>query len=105
MPNQNTILANRVVALGVAQRIDVTPPHKGTAWIMSDGEVAWISTEAFVSDWRVAGALMEECRKRGIHLRFDSTRVFVGPNASAFCRISDSLPRAIIEACVEALEQ
>lgn len=69
------------------------------------------TSHAFVRDWRVAGALMERCK----YLRQWSQRDDDQHEVHAICKgisnknqhsygLSESLPRAIIEACVLALE-
>lgn len=77
---------------------------------------AWLSAEQFVRDWRVAGALMEKCAKekskdgRTIALSF-GVEMFCATRAGSASptygvyleRTDESAPRAIIEACCEAL--
>ena len=106
-------LADAVVALGVGQRIDLEDPHSGTAWVLTeDCGTAWLTGESFVRDWRVAGALMEKCTD----LHYDTistwnskpslTTIIAwangGVDSSEEVEVNESLPRAIIEACVEA---
>ena len=62
-----------------------------------------LSPEGFVRDWRVAGALLERCEviaaaKSGNSSFVSDSWNFIWPNGN------ESLPRAIIEACVEALK-
>ena len=102
-------LADRIVACGVGSvnRSNKTIPY---AWQDKDGLWLAFTTKEFESDWRVAGAMMEKisagswemcdpgwyCEAyREVELQ-DGTR-------TTFCR-DQSLPRAICEACVEALE-
>lgn len=73
------------------------------------GVILWMHPHDFVRDWRVAGALMEKLPLW--HIRILGGDVVIAPNDEWGCpdysqRVdaeSDSLPRAIIEACVEAL--
>ena len=88
-------LAERVVALGAGKKIDSIY----YSWGQQAGK--------FVRDWRVAGALMEKCLSvEFITVRRTGERSAVaragGPTSDA---VDLSLPRAICEACVEALEQ
>ena len=101
-------LADRIVALGVGTR------HEG-----DDGRFSFLvyqrqpdiegyySAYAFVTDWRVAGALLEKAKGIWCANHFDDWRK---PDTGYFTALvnkslarSDCLPRAIIEACVEAL--
>ena len=96
-------LADKVVALGVG--------HFGEnpgEYYLNRSRIGLY--DSFVRDWRVAGALMEKCQEIvcGNYNEFyarcniydqDGEKEYEYPD-----RISnDSLPRAIIEACVEAL--
>ena len=59
----------------------------------------YIGAEQFLNDWRVAGALMEQC------LQKLGSIGFLALTLHGFHRaVKESLPRAIIEACVEALD-
>ena len=111
-------LADKVVALGVG-RVEgdyyVAPQeYMNFEEALMDEPLIYFSQ--FVRDWRVAGALMEKCRKRGYTIgmavvgatdievevcEYDAqlrehNQLGIGQN--------ESLPRAIIEACVEALD-
>jgi len=87
-------LADKVVALGVVEEID------GGFYLCSDHPKQFICDAgplrvydfSLVTDWRVAGALMEKMTAASM------LRVF-GPMAAR----ERPKPRAIIEACVEAL--
>jgi len=108
------ILADRVVALGVGEAIHVTyrSGEKFDGYcICRDDAHEEQTAEQFTEDWRVAGALMEKCADKdpdGLELYIEQKRDFVlqvwqgGP--STRIPIGDSLPRAIIEACVGALD-
>lgn len=110
-------LADAVVALGVG-RIDLTPHFGTTAW--SDGTpryvapncTGWHGAYGFVRDWRVAGAVMENC-PNGVRTCFDNrwcaqvwpiTDDDIEADFGPVC-MADSLPRAIIEAGVLALTE
>ena len=95
-------LADRIVALGVGE-------HCGD-WY---GIMAWDTAleaeildphdaDRFVRDWRVAGALMEELSdSKGTIGLVD---LFTAGPMYRLWGYHSSLPRAICEACVEALE-
>ena len=57
-----------------------------------------------VRDWRVAGALMEKCAFCSIVAHAGSWVVTAHNYRQVADDIGDSLPRAIVEACVRALE-
>ena len=95
-------LADRVVALGVGNR-------KGTVfWRNPDGHT--LDAPYFVRDPRVAIALMERCGLHVITIDTENAYPYVevwpqcGPDYY-YANIRDSLPRAIIKACVTALEE
>ena len=99
-------LADRCVALGVGKRTK----HKAAyhKWFLYDA----LEDEQFVRDWRVAGSLMEKVKDGGawfhdknkgwcaIHEASRAENAYYAgwENASG-----ESLPRTIIEACCEAL--
>ena len=90
----DTELADRLVKLGIISHYNNT----GTAH-----EREW--PETIVRDWLVAGALMEKLRGSAMcpsEWYFMDTlwKVYVGADITIR---NQSLPRAIIEACVEAL--
>jgi hypothetical protein len=92
-------LADAVVALGVGEPWGENFPG---CYRLGVTDMLSVDAYAFVRDWRVAGALMEKLRP------FDSNIYFW--NGMACVKVADnmrienkSLPRAIIEACVEAL--
>ncbi len=106
-------LADRIVALGVST-ID-TPQHQRPGWRDAN---EWITNdvEIFVRDWRVAGALMEKASQAAEHgLCKQVWRLFGGfyhfemYTGAAYevtaAKADESLPRAIIEACVDALDE
>lgn len=100
-------LADKIVALGVGwiqhhPNLPSTQVYRlGTYWDSADG---------FVRDWRVAGALSE--RVDGVeYARLTDGRwqCLICPPNGTFMKDSfaenESLPRAISEACVEALDE
>ena len=72
--------------------------------IVIDGIAHWMPAEKLVNDWRVAGAMMERCDSIiiGKGARF---RVEVTMNELSWVEptYGESLPRALNEACSEAL--
>jgi len=99
-------LADAVVALGVGSHDLGYPANLSTHGYAIGGQVMSIIT--FTTDWRVAGALMERVTQiRTKPLPIDGARyvanVAVGYEWSKGA--DDSLPRAIIEACVSALQE
>ena len=76
-------LADKVVALGLARETEIMAgghgnEHPETIYILNDNTLNAKDAKQFVREWSVAGALME--------------------------RVINKDTRAIIEACVEALE-
>ena len=99
-------LADAVVALGVGVSGNndwyLPPDHEFGA--------TSVSAQVFLRDWRVAGALMEKCREDAISINIDGihtqgyVEVFnLTDRKFPVANIDESLSRAIIEACVEAL--
>lgn len=90
-------LADRIVALGVART-------EGTQYFMLKGQPHTHNTaEQFVRDWRVAGALLSKlsaAEKAGKIKETDIQRIF----SDLVWQSKFDDPRAINEACVEALE-
>ena len=109
-------LADRVVALGVGKANQIYPDGIGKFYQV-DVDADWqtsVNESKFVRDWRVAGAMMERCRN--IHIYWDDIDFSVvahGPfvtgkttgkgEVDALSKNFYPLPRAIIEACCEAL--
>jgi len=110
-------LADRVVALGIGGYAKLTEADTEPYDFYGDFQ----SADQFVRDWRVAGALMEKCIGMAIEpLEIDSgygrgwevcncfsvnSKFGGGDHCYKFCKAeNESLPRAIIEACVEALD-
>ena len=84
-------LADRVVALGVGELLD--PDYHEQSYYHFDSDT-WFSSD-FVCSWVVAGALMEKVNESDFAYESYSIN-----------RVSSdkSLPRTIVEACVEALD-
>ena len=115
----DTELANKCVALGVGES---TLGDKGPLYRYDDANFSWSfddTANRFVRDWQVAGVLMEKVKGGFQYWRMDYTtddleggqlvqipdgHVWViEPDKESASRQDESLPRAIIEACVEAL--
>lgn len=100
-------LADKVVALGIGDttHVDTTTYYHLPVDSGTQAEGAY-GADAFVRDWRVAGLLMERCVvveiDKGIEEYEDIGLWTVGTNYGR--GENHSLPRAIIEACVTALE-
>ena len=97
-------LADRIVALGVGLR---NPDEKD--WFVYGIPSLFPATTAkhFVRDWRVAGALMEKVPTIEL-AQLVNSQGWAAQAANEDCLYTEvrneSAPRAIIEACVEALE-
>ena len=91
-------LADKVVALGVFTALGTNEN------IYHIANAIPLTAHDFVRDWRVAGALMEKCedvnsvKRRNLGYVIES---IIGDRTGE--AQNDSLPRAICEACVEAL--
>ena len=87
-------LAEKIVAFGVGS-------SSGDLYSLDGFSYDSQKEQGFVRDWRVAGAMIEKCLDEGFvfdigqKVRILSTEIAIS--------ISESLPRAINEACVEAL--
>ncbi len=98
-------LANKVVVLGVGEK-DTFRPYMYT---LGKFESVRYEADKYVRDWRVAGALMEKCRKGHLYswTPFGEFEVQWGVLAYHHKEVDidrvDDLPRAIIEACVKVL--
>ena len=99
-------LADKIVALGVGESMG---DAGGMAYILPcqvaelatmNAQIDTASARYFVRDWRVAGALMEKA-KCGRWCLLSNEGWYA--SANDFPVEGDSLPRAINEACVEAL--
>ena len=91
-------LADRIVALEVGWKGKLSQGY----YLSNDNE-GWnggLTENKFTHSWEVAGALIEECEKHGI----DWIKVLCDMSENAANESNESIPRAIILACVEALE-
>ena len=99
-------LADKVVALGVGICSNGRKPDYYTI-AMDD-----LDEQEFVRDWRVAGALLERCQLASITVDIDAFHAVPFVSVSSMTGkcdnsvdITESLPRAIIEPCCEALQR
>ena len=95
-------LADKAVALGVIKQYG-TPPNTLVYWL---GGIDLGAVDTAVRSWLVAGALMEKCPAVEIDTIGNPWWVVALRNVKPeqwFKAKGESLPRAIIEACVEAL--
>ena len=100
-------LADRIVALGVGRANQIYPDALGRFYQI-DPDADWqtsVNETKFVRDWRVAGAMMEKCDSVYPDKLTDGRwQAMASINAMPSKWIMDeSLPRAINEACCEAL--
>ena len=103
-PNQDKLLADKIVALGVGHRSSADDRWYGTGVEIPDHHAS-----GFVRDWRVAGALMEKCQAVFVEKLTEDVWACRADKAygerTRNWHEDGSLPRAIIEACVRALER
>ncbi len=96
-------LANSVVALGIGGRLGSPDNCKYCV----QGMDRHLRAEPFVRDWRVAGALLERVHqiptKPVISIEDGQVIIYDIYSDINIEVTNESLPRAIIEACVEAL--
>lgn len=94
-------LADRIVALGVG----VKDPFRSYMYSVSRLAGVRYDAESFVRDWRVAGALMEKVIVVETHDLDNEWYAKAEPRGGVYViACHESLPRAIIKACVGALE-
>jgi len=105
-------LADAVVALGIGEYV------AGAYWLATGPDPIKLDSSEFVRDPRVAMALMEKCLASGIDVSmslqsnyFEAPGFWITGTVMALSQDIEtesdgrgSLPRAIIEACVEALK-
>ena len=100
-------LADKVVALGVGYTSEDGYYALNKEMYDDLHQSYLLSAEEFTSDWRVAGALMEKVSCVGLAVLVNMSEwqamAFPPDDCEAFEVINESAPRAIIEACVEAL--
>lgn len=101
-------LADKVVALGVGDEKHPTQEYRlGNQYQF--GYFGWTPAKRFVRDWRVAGTLIEKV-PNGVQTHFDQNWYAfaispkTGDPTNHYRGDGPSPVRAIIEACVEALE-
>jgi hypothetical protein len=95
--NQDKLLADRVVALGIGEK----DSFRRDMYCLGMFHSVRYEADKFVRDWRVAGALMEK-------VYFHSSGEFMvlcNSIKHIEVRSPDALTRAIIEGCVEVLER
>jgi hypothetical protein len=94
-------LADRIVALGVGSS---SPLENTMLYCIA---AAFLRDDQFVRDWRVAGAMMEKvCHNKLMQIeQWDDSTEWAVDFGGMACADNESLPRAITEACVEALTQ
>jgi hypothetical protein len=94
-------LADRIVACGVGESCEY-----GYREVLPSGYLrhGWTGPETFVRDWTIAGGLLCQCRKRGyvISINPDGHVIVFKPHDVCEAE-TDEWPRAINEACCEAL--
>ena len=101
-------LADKVVALGIGIRVD--GEWYGLRDRPDDSQpMGTKKPKKFVRDWRVVGALMEKCfevQVCGSDVTNDWAAVAMClPTGKHWSKVeNDSLPRSIVETCVEALQ-
>ena len=98
-------LADRIVALGVGRKTEWVRD----VWRYSLGDSQDMPDIDFVRDWRIAGALLQKGESHFIEKLTRTTWAVrsdkpYGEGKTREWYENESLPRAIIEACVEALE-
>ena len=103
-------LADKVVALGVGSK--GAADKIGHYGCFDEKDWAWNGPYRFVRDWRVAGALLERCQLASITVDIDAFHAVPFVSVSSMTGkcdnsvdITESLPRAIIEPCCEALQR
>jgi hypothetical protein len=96
-------LADAMVALGVAEK---APCEKEWWLYFIRGDIPGMTVKDFVTDWRVAGALMEKLQSDHhlSHIYDDGWFVTIRQRHNQWDTAGPYLNRAIIEACVEALK-
>jgi hypothetical protein len=99
-------LADAVIALDIGSHQHFSDGRDKGNWYGYDS--TGDSADVFVRDWRVAGSLMEKCHSVYFDELWDGTFSAEATPATESCEWfkveNESLPRAIIEACVEALK-
>ncbi len=96
-------LADKIVAVAIARRFDHDDGAVGYGFVPPmHTQIAWAEASDFVRDWRVTGAMMEKCK--GVDLVEDILPIAIYDKFNG-TEGACPLPRAINEACVEALSK
>lgn len=107
-------LADRLVALGIAQRGQFPHPDNYALYYLTGRTIGGLPAERFCNSWEVAGAVMERLdgaswhldiasNKRSVNIQFlDAAR---GYGVHYENELGSPLVTAIIEAGVKALEK
>ena len=96
-------LADAIVDCRVG--MSATEPDGTTSYSIDCGS-CWLTPEVFVRSWEISGALMEKVN-RGFEIgtfKYNDGRWTARIRRSDWCGLHESLPRAICEAAVAALE-
>ncbi len=98
-------LADKVVALGIG----LSQIAGGMPLYSIDHGSIWLRANEFLRRWGVAGALMEKVKRTDARYPIENNgswnvHAYNGPNKYGDSWKQECLPRAIIEACVEALD-
>ncbi|KKK50083.1 hypothetical protein LCGC14_3128560 [marine sediment metagenome] len=95
--NQDKLLADKVVALGVGEKDTFRPDM----YTLGKFESVRYEADKYVRDWRVAGVCLEKALQIGFMTLAAVVAKAIDDTGNAK---SGSLPRALIEAYVEASE-
>ena len=104
-------LADRIVAFGVGKvsEPDMHGDYMIPCWQGIEYGAERMTTEQFTHSWEVAGALMEKCNKIFAEVLNENEGIWAvradGITKTREWYETNSLPHAIILACVEALEE
>ena len=107
--NQDKLLSDKIVALGVAHTKEIRAtdfgenPRAETIYILNTGPLSACNPKQFIRDWRVAGALIEKCGS--IHTVNGSDIWWASVEDGAPQAEKECCPQTIIVACVEFLER
>lgn len=100
-------LADKIVACGVGRIVGYDDRGQERVVLYRVDREVGTPPDKFVRDWRVAGAMMEKCPAIDIDTIGSPWWVCAlrhGKPEKWFKVTSESLPRALIEACAEALD-
>ena len=95
-------LAGKLVAMGFLRWFETPDGHDGTFVVLPG--VGVLATDKALCYWPLAGALMEKWPTGITYCQFDDGGWVAVPKKGGPWIRNDNLPRAIIEACCEALE-